>query len=230
MDIGKAVTVAKQIVVIGRSRSGTSLIAGILHHLGVYMHHKNIEHESNPRGAFEDPQWMKIANNMILAMQTGDAELMQKYIGIAGQTAREYDTDSELWGFKAANISVCLEHIMPAFAYPVLIYVFRNPLTTAYSDVKFTHTSSDLELTETLKEIKLANAMRQTGDFLHACQRHMDAYRKHPHCYLEFESIRKDPERGINTIISTIGHMPTAEQIAAALQFVSPDQCTWKGI
>lgn len=215
----------KQVVVIGRSRSGTSLVAGMLHLLGVNMHPNNIEHPSNPKGAFEDPRWINITGNMNLAIQTGDADLMKKYRDIAGDIIREYDAESDIWGFKSATVHQCIDHIVGQMTNPHLVYVFRNPLTTAYSDAKFTHNDS-LEFTETLKEIKIATAMRQTGEFLIACELIMNKYRNIPHLFMTFLEIRDNPIKAAKRLADFIGIFEF--DTTTIKDFVMPDYCTWR--
>lgn len=98
-------------VVLGGARSGTSLIAGTLHHLGVHMGDK-----ATPP-VFED---MRLSG----ALESRDLDLVRK-------TVRDYSDAHASWGFKrptAIDYFKLLESELPERRY---IFVFRDIFSTA---------------------------------------------------------------------------------------------------
>lgn len=80
------------IIVLGCYRSGTSAIAGILHHLGVFMGEKfdNPTH-ANPKGYFEDIEFKRL-----FKMWTEGKEVE----GLVDNLIKQRDLVHPLWGIK----------------------------------------------------------------------------------------------------------------------------------
>jgi hypothetical protein len=220
--------VARQVIVVGRSRSGTSLTAGLLHLMGVNMHPSNIQDFSNPKGAFEDAEFIRITMNMELAIKTGDEELMQKYLKRSLELVAQYDSECSIWGFKSAIVHLVIEHLLPLMSAPGIVYVFRNPLDTALSEAKFTHGDSALEYTEKLKEAKISTGIRGSADFLFHCERIMNQFKHIPHCYVTFEKLRSCPNAVAYELASFLGVNLNDEQYEKIKEFVMPDYCSWR--
>ena len=99
----------KTIVVIGAARGGTSMVAGILYHLGVPM-----GKASAP--VFED---VRIAN----AFETNDDEKLNKII-------IEYNKNP-VWGFKRPGAINYLEKIASNLRNPHFVFIFRDVFSIA---------------------------------------------------------------------------------------------------
>lgn len=219
----------KQVIVVGRSRSGTSLTAGMLHRLGIKMGNDDgkLHDSSNPKGAFEDGDWISITMNMELAISTNDQELMDRQRQRVRDIVKKRDETNDIWGFKSAVTYRVIEHLMPFFSSPGIVYVFRNPYDTALSEAKFSHNQS-LEYTDKLKELKIPAGLRNSGDFLFACERIMNTYRDVPHTYVTFENIRSDPIK-VLTQLSGFTEQPITEDIIQSVtEFVLPKYCSWE--
>jgi len=112
------------IIVLGQSRSGTSVIAGVLHHLGVYMG-KPLSHH------WEDGKLMRIHDAMIGDWKKPylDAEPhLDKYREFLASRQRH-----GLWGVKDPRF---------CFTFPVLASLL---LSDAISDIKIIVTSRPLK-------------------------------------------------------------------------------------
>jgi len=130
---------SRSVIVLGQHRSGTSAIAGILHHLGIPMGTPgNIESathlvdgwpafDSNKYGQFEDNDFVKIFDKghgawelpvwWAYSEETGQAtkDLVKK---------REYD--HELWGLKTPQLCYTLMYLLDYLKDPVVIATTRN--------------------------------------------------------------------------------------------------------
>lgn len=143
----------KQVIVLGIHRSGTSMVAGMLHHLGVSMGDVLINADKyNPKGYFEDLVFVKI-NEDILTVAGGSwdvppsryqinqvwgtipkDEIPWKFLEdrrlsvldrMKGEVSLRNNTN-RIWGFKDPRTVLTLEAWMPLLSQPKLIIVYRN--------------------------------------------------------------------------------------------------------
>jgi hypothetical protein len=92
------------ILVLGVPRSGTSTIAGVLHHLGVFMGERYPEPTAmNPRGFFEDQEVSELHRQFLdygafpeTAILTDDADKLAAYEAFI----RRREALGRTWGFK----------------------------------------------------------------------------------------------------------------------------------
>ena len=54
----------KTVIVLGNARSGTSMASGLLSAIGVNMHHQHNPNPGNPKGAYEDVNFITLTMNM----------------------------------------------------------------------------------------------------------------------------------------------------------------------
>jgi hypothetical protein len=101
----------KTIIVVGVARGATSVFAGALHKLGVFMGDKS------HAPVFEDVR-------LAVALESGDFDAAREVIS-------EYDTKHEIWGFKRPGIVPLLERAHALFRQPVYLFVFRDIFSIA---------------------------------------------------------------------------------------------------
>lgn len=95
-------------VVLGLPRSGTTMVAGILYHLGIYMG------EAITETTFEDRALSK-------AIEDGRNDAMRR---ILDERNRQY----EIWGWKRPSARKHMDTIEAEFRNPHYLMVFRDPL------------------------------------------------------------------------------------------------------
>tara|TARA_Y100000034_G_scaffold103692_1_gene129559 strand:+ start:30688 stop:31395 length:708 start_codon:yes stop_codon:yes gene_type:complete len=117
------------IIVMGCYRTGTSAVAGILHHLGVNMGSNFQEpNEANPKGYFEDPDFLEAnrevheANQAMQKMSGTDVRCVEaeRRINKATKKWRELvcqkygpsGLNSALWGFKDPKFCLVASSVM----------------------------------------------------------------------------------------------------------------------
>ena len=126
---------SKAIIVLGMHRSGTSLVANILHELGVNMG-KNLlsPNPSNPRGYFENRKFV-ILNHKILALSGGNWTYPPDKINaepLKNTIQRLINEEkTELWGFKDPCNTLTIEAYIPYLENPHFIICWRNPFAIA---------------------------------------------------------------------------------------------------
>ena len=134
------------VIVLGMHRSGTSLVAGILHQLGVHMGDNLIPpRPDNPKGFFEDERVVQI-NDTILRMCGGtwyrppseacldpdDFPHIGPFIEIMSYIEKRKDAHS-LWGMKDPRLCLTLGLWLRELGEARFIVVWRNPLAVARS-------------------------------------------------------------------------------------------------
>lgn len=101
----------KTLVVVGVARGGTSLVAGALHHLGVFVGDKAYA------PVFED---IRLAGTL----ESGDME-------DAGHILAEYGSRFPVWGFKRPGIVDSLPQWHSLWRNPVYLFVFKDIFSVA---------------------------------------------------------------------------------------------------
>ncbi len=124
---------SRQVVVLGTPRSGTSMVAGVLHRLGVNMGHEMIPtDEHNPTGYYEDAEFVRI-NKLILKTAGGSwrnppsHEAIMAVSQCDAQMAALVDKrDHGLWGWKDPRTCLTLCHWLPLLNAPEFVVVWRH--------------------------------------------------------------------------------------------------------
>ncbi len=101
----------KTVIVVGVARGGTSIIAGVLHHLDVFMGHR-----SNPP-VFED---MRLS----LAFESKTKESFEQVI-------EDYNRQHHTWAWKRPSSLHDLPRVASAVRNPFFIFVFRDLFSIA---------------------------------------------------------------------------------------------------
>ena len=130
---------SRSVIVLGQHRSGTSAVASILHHLGIPMGTPgNIESathlvdgwpafESNPRGQFEDNDFVKIFDD---GHGSWECPVWWRYSTVTAQRAkslvRKREYDHELWGLKSPQLCYTLTYLLDYLKDPVVIAIHRD--------------------------------------------------------------------------------------------------------
>lgn len=198
-----------QVILLGATRSGTSVTAGVLSGLGVNFG-SNIRPADthNPFGYFEDRGFLDL-NGRILAAAGGNFIRPPAHHDIVAQRAHFEPEIAELvasrneglWGWKTTTTCLTLELFLPHLSNPRLIFLTRDPLATARSQLSFTE--NQLRLTESLRLV-VTYYVRT----LDVAERHRGV----PLFCLSYEELLRDP-------------VATASRLADFLQLsLPPDQ------
>jgi len=107
---------SKEIIVLGRGRSGTSIVAGLLHKLGVNMGESRPAGANNPKGYFEDLEMSELLDAYI------DEEKMPVITDINPEFEKKFKElvkgRKGLWGWKQPKTIYLL---------PIIVRCLRNP-------------------------------------------------------------------------------------------------------
>lgn len=125
------------IIVMGCYRTGTSAVAGILHHLGVNMGSNFQEpNVGNPKGYFEDPDFIKI--NRRLYETKGTIGSKDEFHELCYNKTL---TGGNLWGFKDPRFCLVAQHVMCKHPFcsnenAQIIWIHRDVDETVMSIIK----------------------------------------------------------------------------------------------
>lgn len=128
--------VSKQIIVLGMHRSGTSMIAGVLHHLGVMMGEDLVigSTTEQPAGYFEDREFMHL-NESILTQAGGgwmhppgprSIESVTAYNDKIQELIERRNSQHQVWGWKDPRTVLTLPCYLPYLSSPRLVVVRRQ--------------------------------------------------------------------------------------------------------
>lgn len=134
----------RQVIVLGVHRSGTSMIAGVLHKLGVDMGaHLLGADSSNPYGHWEDMEASKI-NRRILREAGGDWRHVPTEQSIAAVRMDQpiaafidkRETQHEVWGMKDPRLALTIRQWAAHLTNPWYIWAQRARMAAVQSVVR----------------------------------------------------------------------------------------------
>jgi len=124
---------SRAIVVLGVARSGTSAVAGALHHLGVRMCEDIHRGEPNPTGTFEDKQFLWRG----LQLQGVHWHFIRESVRGYADAIRERNHSFVIWGIKEPRFMFCWPAYIPLFEDIRCVIVRRSPAATEQSFAKW---------------------------------------------------------------------------------------------
>ena len=224
--------IKKTVVVLGPPRSGTSTVAGLLHILGVDMGRLRPPNPDNPKGFFEDKDFLFLMDDIFEAANPGSSGFKPPNLSSIQNQKEKFEnrikklvqarclkTNSYLWGWKVVGTNLAIELFLPYLINPHFIVVYRNILDTAQSCVRYTKTRERLKLEEAV-ELSLFY-YRSILDF----------FRKNTHLpkyFISYEAIIRNPKKETKNLATFLEIEPTKIQLKKAKNFVIPEKIRWK--
>jgi len=207
----------KTVVVLGNARSGTSMTAGLLSILGVNMNGVDNPSPQNPKGSFEDKDFITVTTKMHLDLKAGKTreEITSNWGTRFSECASKR---SGIWGFKSALTHFHLDTIMPLLNNPYFVVVTRNILHNAQS---FVVHQRDNYGTNVSIESALGNMADSTKVLIHS----LDAV-SCPRIHTTYEDIKKYPIREIDKLAKFLSMDLTPNQRQQTIQFIMPNYST----
>lgn len=137
---------SKQIIVLGPHRSGTSMVAGILHHLGVFMGEDLVmgNMPEQPTGYFEDREFLQL-NERILSRAGGGWQDIPDQAAINSTADRFSEeiadligrrSEHKIWGWKDPRTCLTLPLYLRFLSNPHIVIVQRDYLAIKASLIK----------------------------------------------------------------------------------------------
>ena len=115
---------SRQILVIGPQRTGTSAVAGVLHHLGVDM---GVNPISPNYEYFESDRFIELSREVCGEWHSPQYHFVpQDWRDRVVGYAQEQDAKHEVWGGKSPFFSLIGHHIIPLLENPRVIFTDRD--------------------------------------------------------------------------------------------------------
>lgn len=125
---------SEQLIIAGFHRSGTSLVARLLHRAGLFLGYDLLgAHPSNPQGHFEDREILNL-HQRILADNGRDMfvtedfrpEVSEGHCQTMRRLSKRRDAEHELWGFKEPRVSLFLSAWKSVLPRARVLIVYRH--------------------------------------------------------------------------------------------------------
>jgi hypothetical protein len=129
---------ARQVVVLGNHRTGSSCVAGVLSKLGVSMGYDLLgAHGSNPVGHYEDKEFLLMQDTLIGKWTNPkthfEGKELQEIQENYSKMIERRDKDFPIWGVKDPRLCIMLPYFWDMLSDPVLIEVTRHGVSSTNS-------------------------------------------------------------------------------------------------
>ncbi len=205
---------APSVVVLGLYRSGSSCVAGMLHCLGVHM--GGVMHETSvdecPTGTFEALSLCKVCWKAYLQPSTERRMSDRVLVGRLSRWIRRHRREAARQG-KVAGV----KHPLLCAMVPELLATFPN--------LKII--SIDRSVEESVRSLVAMGWWEATADECDRLQRYLWDQKQTglagtDHLVMDYKALLAEPKDHIDRIVAYLGIEPSAEQLAATLEFVDP--------
>lgn len=218
--MGEASEGTRCVVVLGMHRSGTSVVAGLLHALGVDMGAEGGaegwegKHWSNPTGHFENSAFVALDYRLL----GGDATGLRGPPDWQGVGTRAFSVAGEIpalierfarptWGWKDPWTVLTLEAFLPYLSDPYFVFVAR-PKAEVIASLRKRSTEKDdaIAALYDLYMERLAALRKKLSD--------------RPCLFLDYGALTAHPAHEAERIIAFLGLRPTKAELERALGMV----------
>lgn len=199
-------------IVLGTHRTGTSMVAGILHHLGINMGDEMLgAHPSNPLGHFEDYPFLLHNDKVVENWRAPTLHYASEKDLEIYKSMLELRNKQEFWGLKDPRLCITLKYFYGWIEDPVILCTHRDEEASARS---LTHVHGmGLDKAKAIQSLYL-DQRNKTLKYI----KDKWGYRL---MNFEYETILDDPETEIYDMAKFVGLKDY--DIGEALAFVSPE-------
>ncbi len=201
------------IMVCAPPRSGTSAVAGVMHHLGIPMGAWGGRRgPANPTGFFEDQLLQKIANLSIDEVWGEDYKnSFTERVGLFHWWLKKRSNDGPIIGGKYPRLCAMVPAMKAAIPNLRVIVPLRDAAESAKS-------FNSRRWPSNVPRDKIADAIQRT------CEKRDAAIKRLKITSLRFpyKELVSDTRKIVAEIIAFCGIKPTAEQIESAVDFINP--------
>jgi hypothetical protein len=191
-----------RVAVLGLYRSGSTAVAGVLHHLGVDMGEPFF-------GGYYESEWLS-EQLRLWWNEKGDLEekvARPERVKVLSRWMQEREQRGARWvGMKHPLLSLCGEDLIEAWGENTRFIRCCRPLEESVSSMKTGmkfRGDADLRQRTLLKEL---------DRFLQG----------RPHLQIVFAEMMANPERQVRTIVDFLGMTPEPAKVASAVQWIAP--------
>lgn len=193
----------KAIVVVGTGRSGTSMFAGVLHHLGVFMGKEFIPGDrNNPQGHYEDKAFADLNRDVV------DGKIDFPYW--AKETEKLFkkrleEQKTERWGWKIPSTTNLMDLYRKLNFDVEFVWIHRNPEESIDSCLRAYSMTEAVARNLIMKRYNILKEQEELGEIDHK---------------YEMKEFIKNPEKTIDKVIKDLKLKPTKEQRQKAIDSI----------
>lgn len=213
------------------------MTAGLLHILGVDMGNIRDPDAQNPRGYFEDEDFLHVGDRIYRAADpqaTGFSPPPLQTILAKGKgfddeirslvQSRLRSTRSQVWGWKAIHTALTIGLFLPYLERPHFVVVVRDPLEIARSSVEFTRYKAGM-----YREMTLLGGLQLSNFYYHHIYTFLEKHPELPRLFISFDDVLEDPDAALRALGAFLALEVRSVQSAEALAFVaSRDRMRWE--
>lgn len=206
------------------------MTAGILNIIGVDMGNIRDPDHENPKGYFEDKDFLSLHDNILEAADSDahgfNPPPVEKILNQRDQfdgriqdliEQRPLNSDSGVWGWKVTTTSFTLPLFLPYLSNPYIVVVFRNQLDIAKSAVKYTKNKS-------YNELDLIEALDVTNYYYRSICGFLKEESNLPTLYVSFEDIVDIPREETKRIADFLEFTLEPSHLQEVDDYVSPKE------
>jgi hypothetical protein len=194
--------------VLGVPRSGTSAVAGALHHLGVPMGNDFVPADDRwaPRGFFEDVEFANVHSDLLFpdeqeAPRQLDGPRLDRYRTLIAERC----ATGRSWGIKESRLPFLFRHFVEMCPMPVRLIITRRPFHQCVASWS------------AWRNLSRGHGQQQLSAWLYAVDEAATEF-KGPIMEVRFADLLANRVHEVERIASFAGLPPAA----AAIQFVDP--------
>lgn len=210
----------KTVIVLGVARSGTALVTGLLHIIGVNLRFRMNPSTRNPGGAHDDSDVVSLMYKMGIDRQRGGVNLKEKYDKDIKELMKGCRKPNEMWGWKSALTHFYVDLFLPYTYNPHFVIIFRNPLHIIKSGLANEIKTYDITKAVAEKTMAIGEQISMLGEVA-------ERYPEIPQIYTTFEDIKADPVKETERLAHFLGVGLEEKQIGRIDEFVIPDYSSW---
>ena len=203
----------KTIVVLGSGRGGTSVMAGLLKIIGVDMGNTIHPTKFNPRGSFEDEDFVEM-NRKILNRPNKD------FSGEIQTLIKHKSKGKKLWGWKNPSTILTIDKYLPYLTNPYFVIIIRNPINNALSMVKYSY-DNKLDFPQPLTLMEAINRVHQSH------QKILEIAKKYPQIpklFVSFENLINDPIKEMQKVAKILEITLNNKDFNRIKKFIIPEE------
>lgn len=202
------------IVVLGQGRTGTSAVAGVLHHLGVYMGEGLLfSTPDNLRGSFEDARFVEIHDKMLGNWRCPKLDA-KPHLGHYRHLVAQMESHDP-WGLKDPRL---------CFTFPVLLSVLKDDIKVIFTERPLMAVVESLAAMTLVPTRSMACDIADRYCVAAECARRMVA--QYPMMTINYDALIDDPLFHV-TAMARFANLAVTQ---AALDFVDPRLRHWVNV
>lgn len=202
------------VAVLGPWRSGTSCVAGALHHLGVSMG-QNFAHkanEFNPTGYWEEQKLLKLCQQCLEEPRMRDLNNRPARVSLLKGWLQTRKTDGAFVGAKHAGLCLMVPAVVQAFPKLKVVSVTR-PIEESVRS---------LEKTNWWPGVKPDEKRKILQNFIFHRDKNLKALNI-PTLELAYPDLLANPVATVSLIAEFVGIKPSPEEVNAAIDSLKPE-------